>query len=129
MESEINEREEKESNGCAVGNGSSHFDLTEETSRDFQRGQLFQISEIRAEIKPVMFKLIDLMKDPIPGQYYREQLTKAPAPKQSDYFFVEKILGKKKIGGKEHFLVKYLYYPDKFNQYIPKSNLTKSIRQ
>ena len=69
-----------------------------------------------------MFKLIDLMKDPVEGQYYREQLTKALGPKQSDYFFVEKILGTKKIKGVQHFLVKYLYYPNKFNQYIPKSN-------
>ena len=62
------------------------------------------------------------MKDPVGGQYYREQLTKSPSPKGSDYFFVERILGKKKIRGQEHFLVKYLYYPDKFNQYVPKSN-------
>ena len=80
------------------------------------------MSEVSAQIKPVMFKLIDLMKDPVGGQYYREQLTKSPAPKDSDYFFVERILAKKKIRGEEHFLVKYLYYPDKFNQYVPKSN-------
>ena len=55
------------------------------------------MSEVLAQIKPVMFKLVDLMKDPVGGQYYREQLTKSPAPKDSDYFFVERILGKKKI--------------------------------
>jgi len=69
-----------------------------------------------------MYKLIDLMKDKVPGQFYKEQLTKSPAPKSSDYFFVEKVLGSKKIKGKLHYLVKYLYYPDKFNQYVPKSN-------
>lgn len=70
-----------------------------------------------------MFKLVDLMKDSVEGHFYEAQLTKAPAPKASDYFFVEKILGTKKIRGVEHFLVKYLYYPNKFNQYIPKTNL------
>ena len=87
---------------------------------------MFQISEIRAEEDPVMYKVIDLMKDKVDGLFYREQLTKSPAPAESDYFFVEKILGKKKIKGVEHFLVKYLYYPDKFNQYVPKTNFKTS---
>jgi len=86
---------------------------------------LFQISEVRAEIDPVMFKLKDLMNDEIPGQFYKEQLTKSPAPKSSDYFFVEKVLGRKKINGIQHLLVKYLYYPNKFNQYVPMTNLKK----
>ena len=86
---------------------------------------MFQVSEVRAESDPPMFKLIDLMKDPVPGQFYRSQLTKSPAPKPSNYFFVEKILAKKKIKGVEHFLVKYLYYPNKFNQYIPTANFKK----
>ena len=73
-----------------------------------------------------MLKLTDLLKDPVQGQFYREQLTKSPAPKASDYFYIEKILGKKKIKGVDHFLVKYLFYPNKFNQYIPSANLKKS---
>ena len=76
-----------------------------------------------------MFKLKDLMKEPIGGQFYRQQLTKAPAPQAKDYFFVEKVLGKKKIKGVPHLLVKYLYYPNKFNQYIPESNLKRSQQQ
>jgi len=72
-----------------------------------------------------MFKLVDLMNDPVEGQFYREQLTKSPAPKSSDYFYVEKILSKKKIKGVQHFLVKYLYYPNKFNQYVPETNFKK----
>jgi len=90
-----------------------------------KRGQLFQVAEVRAEIKPVMYKLVDLMKDPVKGVFYREQLTKSPAPKAEDYFFVEKILGKKKIKGVVHLLVKYLYYPNKFNQYVPETNFLK----
>ena len=86
---------------------------------------MFQISEIRAEVEPVMFKLCDLMKDSVPGQFYKQQLTKSPAPKQSDYFFIEKVLGKKKIKGIQHYLVKYLYYPNKFNQYVPEQNFKK----
>lgn len=72
-----------------------------------------------------MFKLEDLLSASVPGQFYEEQLTKSPAPKSSDYFFVEKILARRKIKGINHVLVKYLYYPNKFNQYIPETNLKK----
>jgi hypothetical protein len=92
----------------------------------FKRGQLFQIAEVRSEKKPSMFKLNDLLQDSVKGLFYREQLTKSPAPKSSDYFFVEKILGEKKIRGKKHYLVKYLFYPSKFNQYIPEENFKKN---
>jgi len=84
---------------------------------------LFQIAEVYSEKIPPMFKLVDLLKDSVKGLFYREQLTKSPAPKSSDYFFVEKILGQKKIQGKKHYLVKYLFYPSKFNQYVPEENL------
>ena len=55
-----------------------------------------------------MFKLKDLMNDPVKGQFYREQLTKSPAPKNEDYFFVEKILGKKKAQG-SHLLLSKIF--------------------
>ena len=76
-----------------------------------------------------MYKLIDLMKSAVDGNFYREQLTKSPTPKSTDYFYVEKVLAKKKIKGVEHYFVKYLYYPDKFNQYIPIGNFTKKSRE
>jgi AAA+ superfamily predicted ATPase len=47
----------------------------------------------------------------------------APNPNyKEDFFEVEKVLGKKKIKDKTFYLVKYLYYPSKFNQYIPEEN-------
>ena len=64
----------------------------------------------------------------MPGHYYKEQLTKAPKPDyQKDFFFVEKILGEKKVKGKKYYLVKYLYYPSKFNEYVPAENLTTNL--
>ena len=66
------------------------------------------------------------MKDSVPGHFYQEQLTKAPTPDlQKDFFFVEKILGQKKVNGKTYFLVKFLYYPSKFNQFVPEENIKK----
>ena len=73
---------------------------------------------------PPLFSLIDLMKDKVPGHYYFEQLTKAPVPDyKSDFFLVEKIISKKVVRRKVFYLVKFLYYPSKFNQYIPEENL------
>jgi hypothetical protein len=74
-------------------------------------------------VTPELYKLSDLMNDPVPGYFYRQQLVQSPPPNnESDFFFVEKILQKKKINKKMHYLVKYLYYPDKFNQWLPAEN-------
>lgn len=88
-----------------------------------KRGQLFIISEILANVKPILFKVVDLFKAPQDGFYYREQLTKTLAPKVDEYFFIEKIVKKRKVNKKEQFLVKFLYYPSKFNEWVPKENI------
>ena len=68
------------------------------------------------------------MKDRVGGHFYEEQLTKVPNPNfKEDYFFVEKILGEKKVHGQKYFLVKYLFYPSKFNQFVPEQNIKKQI--
>jgi hypothetical protein len=93
---------------------SFHFD---------QRGQIFQISSIDTSKTPPLLSLRDLMKDPVPGYFYQEQLSAAPNPNyKKDFFEVEKIIGTKKIKDKTYYLVKFLYYPSKFNEYIPAEN-------
>lgn len=78
-----------------------------------------------SEINPVLFTLVDLLNDKVPGHFYREQLTKSAPPSEHEYFLIEKVLGRKKIKGKEHLLVKYLYYPNKFNRYVPEENIIR----
>lgn len=92
-----------------------------------KQGQLFQISEIRAQKDPVLYKLKDLMGDIIPGFYYRAQLTKTNAPLPNKYFFVEKILQTKKVKGEKFFLCKFLFYPNKFNMFVAEKDMTKRI--
>ncbi len=68
--------------------------------------------------------MIDLLKDPLPGHYYKEQLTLAPKPDyKNDFFAIEKVIKTMKKKKKKYYLVKYLYYPSKFNQFIPEENL------
>ena len=91
-----------------------------------QRGQIFQIDQVNAGVLPPLFTLIDLMKDKVAGHYYFEQLTRAPTPNyQTDFFLVEKVLGEKTVRGEKYYLVKFLYYPSKFNQFIPAANFKK----
>ena len=67
------------------------------------------------------------MKDKVPGHFYAEQLTKAPIPNyKEDFFLIEKILGEKQVKGKKYFLVKFLFYPSKFNEYVLAENITTS---
>jgi len=64
------------------------------------------------------------MKEKVKGYYYEEQLTKCPSPENKEKFFeIEKVIKTKFINKKKWLYVKYLYYPNKFNQWIPESNL------
>ena len=85
---------------------------------------MYQISKIDALINPPLFSLQDLMKDKVPGHFYKEQLLKTEKPNFAQNFFeVEKVLKEKTIKGKKFYLVKFLYYPSKFNEYIPEENM------
>jgi hypothetical protein len=89
-----------------------------------KRGQIYEIAKVDSYVSPALFFLKDLMKDNVEGSYYREQLVKSEKPDyKSNFFEVESILGTKKVKGKKYFLVKFLYYPSKFNQYVPSENL------
>ena len=62
------------------------------------------------------------MGESVPGFFYREQLVVTEKPKDSDYFFVESILKTKTIKKQKYYFCRFLYYPDKFNLWLPASN-------
>lgn len=88
-----------------------------------KRGQIFQIKKVLAETNPVLFELCDLMKDNLAGHFYKEQLTKTTLPKDDHLFEVEEVLKTKTVKKKKWFLCKFLFYPSKFNLWIPQENL------
>ena len=89
-----------------------------------KRGQIYEVTKIDSYVSPALFFLRDLMKDNVPGSFYREQLVKSEKPDYTNNFFeIETILGSKKVKGKKYYLVKFLYYPSKFNEFIPEENL------
>ncbi len=85
---------------------------------------MYQVYKIDSTITPELYYLCDLMKDKVDGTFYKEQLTISTKPDYKNNFFeVEKILHEKKFAGKKYYLVKFLYYSSKFNQYIPEENM------
>lgn len=84
----------------------SHFDSL------LQRGEIFKIKKINAFVKPVLYKLEDLLGAEVKGQFYEKQLRLAPNADDPDFIFeIETVEKKKKVKGVEHLFVKYLYYP------------------
>lgn len=89
-----------------------------------QRGQIFQISAIDTYEVPPLFSLVDLMKDKVPGHFYKEELVKAPSVEyKKDFFEIEKILKKKKVRSEIYYFVKFMFYPPKFNDWINSKNM------
>ena len=103
---------------------SLHFVCSRQRLYSKKRGELFQIKKVNSSINPPLYTLMDLMKDEKPGHYYREQLIPTEAPNfDQNYFEVEKVISEKKVRGKKYYLVKFLYYPNKFNEFIPEENM------
>ena len=85
---------------------------------------MYRISSVQANERPVLYILKDLLEDEVPGYYYKEELIKSePLNKDKDNFFVEKVLKKKTVNREKLCLVKYLFYPNKFNQWVKCADL------
>jgi len=85
---------------------------------------LFEVYKIDSTLSPELYYLRDLMKDIVDGSFYKEQLTKTSKPDyKTNFFEVEQIIKTKKFQNKTFYLVKFLYYGSKFNQYIPSENM------
>jgi len=83
------------------------------------------VSDVLSQVNPPIFKLKDLLGASVPGFYYETQLTKAPPPSEKDYFWVEKVLKQKTIKGIKYFFVKYMFYGNKFNQWVAETDIIK----
>lgn len=82
--------------------------------------ELFKISKINDTV-PITYNIIDLNDEPIRGTFYTQELQKIDKSILEEPFKIEKVIKTSK--GKS--LVKYLGYPDTFNQWIPTKDLNK----
>jgi transposase InsO family protein len=101
------------------------------TRTAFQRGytpnwsvEVFRVSSI-LPTTPVTYTIQDWGGENILGSFYEQELQKIKEPQE---FKVEKVLRKKTEGGIRMVLVKWLGYPDKFNQWIPEDEIKDSSK-
>ncbi|WP_375669948.1 DDE-type integrase/transposase/recombinase, partial [Bartonella sp. CL29QHWL] len=87
--------------------------------------EVFQIKQI-IFTHPIVYKLEDYQKEEIQGYFYEEELSYVPNPDQLEYK-IEKILRYKTSKGKKYGLVKWKGYSDKFNEWLPVSQI-KSLK-
>ena len=85
--------------------------------------ELFKIVEVK-RTDPVTYILKDLQDEVVTGGFYEQELQKAT----QDVFRIEKVLRKKTINGVPHGLVKWLGYSNKFNEFLPLSEI-KQIQE
>jgi hypothetical protein len=72
-----------------------------------------------------IYKLKDTMDDPIQGTFYASELQKV-SKGEDTIWRIEKILRKRKLGGKEEVLVRWLGWPKKFDSWISKSDIKET---
>jgi hypothetical protein len=65
-----------------------------------------------------VYKLKDWDDDPIEGAFYEEELT-AAAPPPDGHFKVDKVIKTRGQARNKEAFVSWLYYPKKFNSWIP----------
>ena len=86
------------------------------------------MSKVLSNKNPVLYSIIDLLKKPVEGYFHKEQLIKTQKPKDDSFFFIDKILGHKVVKNKKYYLVKFLYYDNRFNEYVLESDITQNFQ-
>lgn len=92
------------------------------SKRTFEKGYVPNWSEEIFIIKqrlsrhPPVYMLHDQMNEPIEGIFYEPELQRVEHT--DDVYIVEKVLKKRKRGGKMEYFVKWRGYPEKFNSWV-----------
>jgi len=94
----------------------------------FAKGYLPNYTEEVFKVKqtiftqPIVYKLEDYQNEDIEGYFYEEELSYVPNPDDIEYK-IEKVLRYKTDKGKKYGLVKWKGYGQKFNEWIPVSQI------
>jgi len=76
--------------------------------------EVFKISKVKVT-DPITYLLVDWNDDPIEGAFYENEILKTKLP---DYVEVDKVLGERKRGKKKEYLVSFLGWNKKFNEWL-----------
>jgi len=88
----------------------------------FKVRRRFSRGGYRGEPALPLYKLEDLAGEPVEGSFYQQELQKVNLP-PDQLFVIEKELKKRVRGGRRQTLVKFRYYPAKFNEWINDSDM------
>ena len=72
-----------------------------------------------------MYKLIDWTDQPIIGSFYASELSRVSKDVDS-LFFIEKVLKRRKRGGKTQLFVKWDGYPSSMNSWVDEDTVRTS---
>jgi hypothetical protein len=76
--------------------------------------------------EPITYKLRDRQGELLEGSFYEQELTTVKYP---DVLLVEKVLKSKMVKGKKQLFVKWLGYDDKFNSWVPESDIMDILEE
>ena len=83
--------------------------------------EIFKVNQV-IYTKPFVYKLSDLMDEELDGYFYEQELSYVPNPDDIEYK-IEKVIRRKTVKGKKMALVKWKGYSDKFNEWLPASEI------
>lgn len=84
--------------------------------------EIFEITDVH-KLSPVTYNIKDLKGEKIEGIFYEPELQKVPKSVLDEAFRIEKVVSTRKRKGKKEAFVKYLGWPEKFNEWIPHENI------
>lgn len=90
---------------------------------EFWTREVFRITKVLFNENPVVYTIEDLMGESVQGTYYEDELQLIEY-NPDDTFEIEKVIKSRRRRGVREVLVKWLGYPEKFNQWIPANSLS-----
>lgn len=84
--------------------------------------EIFNIDSSDSTQPPSIYKLKDKLEEPISGVFYKSEIQPIVEDKKS-FYYIEKIIGRKKLAGEEYKLIKWQGLPDKFNSWVKAADI------
>jgi hypothetical protein len=82
--------------------------------------EVFNVTDV-LPTDPVTYRLSDYHNEPIEGSFYTQELLKTQVP---DYYLVEKVLKTRTVGKKKEYLVKFMGWNKKFNEWLTEDQMS-----
>ena len=84
--------------------------------------EIFVVDKVMNVSSPVYYALKDLDGEVVEGSFYERELVKAPVDPQS-FHRIEREIATRMRNGHKEVLVKWVGYPEKFNSWIPATDI------